>query len=148
MAKVTLGFGSFELAEPSFAGWNSILTALPAEEYDTVRKIILEVWHSDFDQDQDAVERVTNLAMPMISRLPWVAAAVIAACLWTDEGDPVDQTTVYNAPGSATDFLEFAHALVEHGVFSKLLVAAKNRFGLVLGKENQEGLPASGANPS
>lgn len=128
MAEVELSFGKFRLVEPSFAGWESVLSVLPASEYDLVRQIIAILWR---ESEPTANAEAAGLALPLLHRLPMVAAAFVAACLREQDGKPVEPERVYREAEAASDLVKILAGLVEHGILERVAWTGKNLLGLV-----------------
>ena len=143
MADVTLSFGTYSLAEPTFAGWDSVLAALPAEDYGVVQKIALEIRHAPQGlfaprasetaertaAREEAMSRIADMALPLLRRVPRLAAAVVAACL-RDGDAPVDAERVYQHGRALSDLAEVAAAMVEGDVLGRVLATAPEAHGI------------------
>ena len=142
MPHVELSFGRFRLVEPSLAGWDEVLRAVPPEEYPVLQELILAVWQAPpgafagEESSHEEVRRIVGPAMPLARRFPRLAAAFVAACL-REGGEPVEAERVYRAPGAAGDLMLLAAALLEHDVFGRLGEILKNRLGPVLAERRR-----------
>ncbi|HUU34522.1 MAG TPA: hypothetical protein VMW48_10685 [Vicinamibacterales bacterium] len=138
--------GAFVVQEPSLAGYEAVLAALPAEAYDGLHRVIVVAWHAppgafralpEDAPDYAAHEKVRNDLMddmlehitPIVRLVPRVLSALLAACLRRQDGErllPVSVDEIHKGMVPSKDVKAIVSALIKANVLDDIVSAVKN----------------------
>ena len=147
--------GTFVVREPSLAGYEAVLAAMPADAYDELHNVVVIAWHAPdgafsalppddpgfAEHDERRSELMADMLQhltPIIRMVPRVVSALVAACLRrVGDGDkllPVDVDTVHHGLVPSKDVPAVMAVLLEENVLHGILSAVKNLTAPALAK--------------